>query len=694
MPSCLRADASALVPCWLIQCRLGMALITLIGLLALYPGMYPSSQAMAQSPPPAESRSPGRQALDDELRQALNNARESRFDRITMADIEDHPLEGYVRYHLLRDALPGISAREVKALVDRYRASPLSLWMQNLAIRRYGEAGYWHELLQVVETVPEEADLQCHYLTALLKSSPRHARQLADHKARLIDLWQVAYSQPAACDQIFDHLIEEGSIHEGLIWARILLAWSANHQGLVNHLASLLPVSWEGAMQTLLATRSLDDLAKAPACLGPDCQASAAYYRQAFKQFTPNDSTAARSIWQDRKAELPLTNADQDAIIDTLAYQALVNRDRAAAAWVDQQQDRLSNRAVIELRIRRALEARQWQDVINWIQGLPKKRQASSRWRYWRGRALETLDQPEIAQHQFEKAAESRDFYGFLAAERLGLPKRLHLEQTKQAGLAEHPAGMATLERIQALEAIGEPALAKREWQYAFAKGSDAQRVTLATHAVDNGLYATLVQATLTPGMRHHLLWRFPPAHQEDFAYFAHREALDPYLLMAVARRESAFNPSAVSPAGARGMMQLMPTTAAELGQDLDLDGLTPQALDSVELNIQLGSRYMKDLLNRYQGNRVLASVAYNAGPSRLAEWLEAREGDPLDLFIERIPFRETRHYVQAVLAYRVIFEALDQGGSTQGIELFHGKERDALYGRKHCAVAKPDESC
>ena len=128
---------------------------------------------------------------------------------------------------------------------------------------------------------------------------------------------------------------------------------------------------------------------------------------------------------------------------------------------------------------------------------------------------------------------------------------------------------------------------------------------------------------------------------------------------MAIARRESAFFPRAVSGAGAKGLMQLMPSTARSVARSLQQRDLSKELFE-VDSNVALGGAYYRQLLDRYNNNRVLSLAAYNAGPHRVTRWLND-ESDKLPVvqWIETIPFRETRAYVQGVLAYNVVFRKL-----------------------------------
>jgi soluble lytic murein transglycosylase len=145
---------------------------------------------------------------------------------------------------------------------------------------------------------------------------------------------------------------------------------------------------------------------------------------------------------------------------------------------------------------------------------------------------------------------------------------------------------------------------------------------------------------------------------------------------MAIARRESAFFPQARSPVGARGLMQIMPATGKQVASSLGRSHST-SALYEVENNVLLGSAYYRQLLDRFGGNRVFALTAYNAGPHRVQRWRhDSGESVPVEVWIETIPFRETRNYVQAVLSYNVVFQHL-QGND---LSLLTPLEQQAQY--------------
>jgi len=153
---------------------------------------------------------------------------------------------------------------------------------------------------------------------------------------------------------------------------------------------------------------------------------------------------------------------------------------------------------------------------------------------------------------------------------------------------------------------------------------------------------------------------RFPNPYPDLYSRHAGSRNIDPAWAVAVTRQESAFWMGATSRVGARGLMQLMPATARETARRHGISLSNLSALNDPDTNIQLGTAYLSEVAERFNGNQAHATAAYNAGPGRVNSWLKARGDLPLDIWIETIPFDETRNYVQNVLSFRVIYQRLD----------------------------------
>jgi soluble lytic murein transglycosylase len=145
--------------------------------------------------------------------------------------------------------------------------------------------------------------------------------------------------------------------------------------------------------------------------------------------------------------------------------------------------------------------------------------------------------------------------------------------------------------------------------------------------------------------------WRilFPHPWWETIQAEAAKNNLDPYLVASLIRQESEFNPSAISPANAYGLMQLLPSVGKSLARQEGIDHFQTYQLLDPETNIRLGTRYLRQTLNKFGGVTEYALAAYNAGDDRVLDWQAAGTYEGIDEFVESIPFTETREYVEAI---------------------------------------------
>ena len=329
----------------------------------------------------------------------------------------------------------------------------------------------------------------------------------------------------------------------------------------------------------------------------------------------------------------------------------------------------------MELRLRWALSEQDWMAVAENLELLSPESRAANDWRYWQARSLEARGDPAAAEAIYTALAAERDFYGFLAADRMQLPYSFnHQSLLLQPAATEPVRQLPAVRRVGELYHHDEQRLAHSEW-YKVLQDSPAaeQRQALAQVGASEGWHSMAINAAAKAEAWDALDWRFPTPYQEIFGHYASVQRVPSTELMAIARRESAFFPEARSAVGARGLMQVMPATGKQVATRLGRPH-TREELYQVEHNVLLGSAYYRQLLDRFDNNRIYALAAYNAGPHRVDRWRNPEEQSvPADIWVETIPFRETRNNV---MAYNVVFQYLL--GDTHS--LLTPAERDARY--------------
>ena len=283
---------------------------------------------------------------------------------------------------------------------------------------------------------------------------------------------------------------------------------------------------------------------------------------------------------------------------------------------------------------------------------------AAEEWRYWRGIALQQLGRTEAADTLLGELASERSFYGFLAADELGIP--YSFEHTQVAADDELLADMATrldLIRARELFLVGLDGRGRSEWQAAVSYFSPAEKLQAAILADRWGWHSRAISTAASVGEYDDLRLRYPLPFRADFEQHASTAQIPATWAYGVARSESLFMRDVRSSAGAIGLMQLMPATGRSVAREINLPYSGWDTLTDPDSNIRLGTTYLAQMAERYAGNRILATAAYNAGPHRVDRWMPAQGSVDARIWVENIPFNETRGYVRRVMAAETIFE-------------------------------------
>ncbi len=362
-------------------------------------------------------------------------------------------------------------------------------------------------------------------------------------------------------------------------------------------------------------------------------------------------------------------NKEDQAVAWGVIGQFLAKRlDRNAIdAYRRQQQlgfNQLLSAETQEWKVRTALRAHDWQLVRESIESMnPVVRQRDPAWTYWYGRSLKELGDSEKANAQFQLLEDQFNFYGQLAREELGKPivippkAKVSNAEIKEIGKR---GGFSRAERFYAMNLRFE---GNREWNWELRGMSDRQLLAAAEYAKRIHLYDRTVNTADRTKGEHDFGLRYPTPFKEQLSPIAKNIDLNLAWAYGLIRQESRFITNASSSVGASGLMQVMPNTAKYVAKKIGMNSYTNERLKETQTNLTLGSHYLNMVLKDLDDSWVLASAAYNAGPSRPKSWREklnqTTEGA---IFVESIPFNETRTYVKNVLANASYYSLLMDG--------------------------------
>lgn len=595
------------------------------------------------------------QTADQTLyRQAYDAVRandQARFQQIR-ARLTHYPLLPYLDYYQLAFRPGAADYNDVTRFIRQHGDTPQSNRLERSYLTYLAQSQQWSQFLRFYPAKPSSTDLLCmHYQALYYTGKPKEALQGAGK------IWMSGQSRPDACSPLFQLWQASGQRTQEKIWQRMTLAFEAENPNLIRHLGAILGSglqSYGDQMVTLF-----EQPAKA---MNPAYFSSNPYSRKLLslgltRYATQEPESVLRQLALFR-SRFGLTQAEVKPVERAIACRLLLDRSIAQRSWVDSTVKKLADPDITELRARLAIWEQDWRGLSGWVKMMPMARQKEDRWRYWMARSLEVQGQQKPARDLYLETANLRGFYGFMAAQRTGVPYRIKNQSVKHVpGWRTASQRWPFLLRVRELLSMNEIAAARSEWIHNMDRNPVAQRIEFGHIALNQGWHELAILASIRAEAWDALDLRFPLPLKRTFSQMAQERTMNTSLLYAISRQESALYPLAQSPVGARGLMQLMPATAKETAGKLGVPYRNEQQLFDPTMNIRLGSAYLKRLLDVYDGNRILAAAAYNAGPGRVKRWREQSDNKPMDVWVESIPYKETRNYVQNVLSFDLIYQ-------------------------------------
>ncbi len=521
-------------------------------------------------------------------------------------------------------------------------------WLTRLAAR-----GDWARYLEVHDAIGGSAAprLACLAAQARLLTD----RIDADWYDDALALWHSGYSRPDECDPVFDHLRMSGALTAEHVRARLALAIDARQFGLARFLARSLTPDDRARVESW--QRMADNPARALAGYPRDSDDAdeAARVRYGLLVLGSRDPERAWAHWERLHEayganESPLAEAGRRVAIAAARRYRTGADDMLATISPNG-----SDRDVHTWRTRVALREGNWaraRELLGDAADDPRDL-------FWLGRALEAEGDTDAAERAWARAARSRALYGQLAAE------RMDDETPRSFGHVPTPLDPLLLAALEArpdileareLHATGLDSRGRATWAQATRdlEGPALAQAALLAHRW--GWHSRAIATAARAGLMDDLEVRYPLAWETQFRTQSEALRIPASWSLGVARNESLFTPDIASGAGAVGLMQLMPATGREVAGEIDLPYQGLSTLIDPEANLRLGTRYLHNMLQRFDANLVVATAAYNAGPGRVSRWLPDDGELDADVWMETIPIDETRDYVQRVLASKAIF--------------------------------------
>lgn len=566
--------------------------------------------------------------------------------------LKDYPLYPYLILDEL-DVAFDQKTLPTRAVHDFFQQYPgfLSERLRTRWLRLLAQRNEW-DIYTADYQPQQDVGLQCYAIYARYQHK-KQAKILNDAKP----LWLSASSQPKECDPLFKAWMKTSYFNTQLVWDRIILATDNNQLDMVKLLKSLLPPKEQGLIDALMKVQNNPTQVTAVVLAKPNHPFKKTIARFGVKKLLRQDPEQGIDAWKEIQTHLSFSSEETADLNRYIAIDLATSQNPAAAHWLHTIPKQYEDQPLREWRIRYALSQQNWGEVLRDIESLPPAEKSLPGWQYWQARALIALNRAPEAVPYLQQLSTSRQYYGLLACDqqKLSYPITSVVIAPPKAvfNTVRNKPGIARAIELYVLDRYGD---ARLEWEYAMKGLNEQELQAAAIIAQQLHWYDRAIFTAAKTKQQDNLDLRFPLAYSSSVLKAAKKNQLDPAWIFAVARQESAFIYDARSTANALGIMQVRLGSAKEIAKKAGVTVKGENDLLNTDVNIQLGTTYLKKMLQDLDNNPILATAGYNAGPSRVAKWLPDNSM-PADIWIETIPYRETRNYVQNVLTYVMIYQ-------------------------------------
>jgi soluble lytic murein transglycosylase len=570
----------------------------------------------------------------------------------------NHVLDVYVRYWLLRLGIAEADPETIDDCLNRNAGTVVAERLRQDWLHELGRQGKWELFSRHFPLLlTADSENKCYALQERLLRLGLDDQIAADVKA----FWNVPRPLPGGCLPVALAMIRTGRFTSREIRERLQLLFMENLVAEARRTRELYP------HDDLPAAKQWEDVFGSPVAFLKQDEAVLKRAKNtelsfvALLSLSRHDLPRAANLLAGKMKNV-LAPQEQQRLWAFFAIRGARLHLPEAGEWFRRGGNEALSGEHLAWRVRVALRQGNWPEAKSAIEGMSASLRNESAWTYWLGRSLCMTGNSEEGRKLFRAIAGQRDFYGLLAAEELGISLQMPGDAVgpAQQELAQ-VSGLPGIKRALALYRLNLRTDASQEWRWCVRTMDDRQLLAAAELARMEGLWDRSVNTAEMTSAEHNFSLRYPAPHKEVLLRHARNCQLDEAVVLGLVRQESLFVADARSSAGATGLMQLMPETARMVARDIGLNGFKNTRLTQPEVNAALGTSYLRQILNKFSANYAFAAAAYNAGPNRAQRW---RNDRPLEgaIYVESIPFTETRSYVKKVLANAVYYAAVSGG--------------------------------
>jgi soluble lytic murein transglycosylase len=571
-------------------------------------------------------------------------------DYVQQLQNQNYVLAPYAAYWLMLLNLEEADHQTVTDFIDANSEYPFADRVRGEYLKKLAKNQDWESFSsEIVNYQQADVAVMCYAAEASAINGDNSLLEAA--KA----IWMTAKEQPANCANMFDRMQNTGLLKEDDILARFRLALADNRLTLAKAIIKRSKSYEENQVKLIDKTYANPSVVLAKKSISFNSKFGRELNLFALNQLAKNDSQQALSSFNKIQSLFPAD--DKSYFYGRLALQAAQRHESEALQWFKlaekdyTNKDSSLNKDQLAWYVRAALREKNWAEVLNAVAKMSTEQMQEGAWRYWKARALKAQNKTLDASIIFAKLATERHYYGWLAQDELDDMMSAPLEIYKVSDLdVDEITTNPAFQRVEALQRLDFRWEAKSEWALATKDFDDQQLLAAAEFAARKNWYDLAIITADKTTYVHDFALRYPIPYRNLIKSASVERGIDEAWVYGITRQESRFMHYARSGVGAAGLMQLMPATAKWAASRAGINDYNKSMIHDLDTNIALGTYYMAYTKNMFSGQETMATAAYNAGPSRAKKWVATL---PLEgaIYVETIPFSETRSYVQKVMA-------------------------------------------
>jgi soluble lytic murein transglycosylase len=566
--------------------------------------------------------------------------------------LQDYVLYPYLQYEDYRNRRARVPVEEMADFLETYQDWAFSAGLHKAWLRSLAKTGRWADLVAQSEGVSDTV-LRCQRVRGQII-----LKQTTGVLSEAQSLWTAGKSQPDECDPVFSWLVKNDGIPQSLAWERIRLAIEANNRGLTNYLGRFVGSDhrpWLEDWQRL-SRAGYTRLERVRSW--PDNKITRMISATSLQSLARKDAGLAAKKFEMIDGHFSWTETQKAELLHVIALYSAVGLDGDTSTHMERVPAPYRDSQLLEWWARFLLSKEDWPGLAAIIEQMPEDTRNDDRWSYWLAQAGLRSGQVSRPPKSLRDLADKANYYGFLAADELGLSYNIcPLQPDVEDAEIERIAGIEGFRRALELRKAGLSSWAIGEWSAAASRLAPVELKTVAGLANRENWHDRAIFALGNSGDLQFYEWRFPLIWEADIKREAAANKLDPAWVYGTIRSESAMLETAQSSANALGLMQVTPATGKRVAKKHGLAWSGSAQLKTAAGNLPLGTAYMSDLLQEYRHNPVLVSGSYNAGPNAVSRWLDSRPLGEAAIWIETLPYFETRDYIPRVLAFTTLYD-------------------------------------